>query len=808
MRRRSVMVGMAVLAGILAVGPSANAGVDIGFGTGGRYTDPAVDRIQPAARPNGNIIGTSVGLKGLQKVMVNVVELSPQGQPTTGFGGTGRVSIDTSALPGADDELSEPAGTVVLANGSVLVQVVSSIGATFLAVRPDGTLDPSVNGDGFLSEQFVACGKVTGLVPMPGGGYASVSHELPVTPAKPCQGTIIRRYDANLNRIAFGNFEQNSAFMDGRLYAQSMAAGAGGSVVAVGVTDNSPGIAVNQVGVARYTAAGLPDAGFSEDGIAVFDPAPTVPFAYYGGQPGLPRLYENKAGIDVATDASGRTLVVGSSARTAGGNLQVWVARLDANGALDASYGTGGIAWVDASANDDFALQIDVDASGRAVISGTSRPVGEADPANRSAFTIRLTDTGALDTTATTVTKFGTAVDHVAFDQILVGDRAIVGGLAGNPNVAGLFHGFIGAIEFSAGPPQGGAAFSGIKPVRVLDTRFDLGGAALGPNSTRNIDLSAIVPASATGVAVNVTLADASGPTYLSAYPGGAERPGTSILNGVPHQIATNGVVVGLGASRSINVYNFANTAEVIVDVQGWFNPRAGLTSITPFRVVDTRDPGQSALGAAQLRRVQVTGADVPAGAKAVVANITAVTPSANTYLSVGPGLAAGPSQTTSLLNPNQGQILANATVVGLDATGGFDVYNFAGQTDFLVDVLGWFDGSGGFVPILPARTVSFENIGPGQTKRFAAVPSGVAAGSVGAVSLNLTAADVSAPTFLTMWPEGDERPTASVLNPVPGSIGSNSFVVGVGADGMVNVYNHGGTATIIIDVLGWTPKA
>ena len=91
---------------------------------------------------------------------------------------------------------------------------------------------------------------------------------------------------------------------------------------------------------------------------------------------------------------------------------------------------------------------------------------------------------------------------------------------------------------------------------------------------------------------------------------------------------------------------------------------------------------------------------------------------------------------------------------------------------------------------------------------RDGVVPNGVSAGSVGAVSLNLTAASVTTSTYLTVWPEGLDKPTASILNPTPGWIGANSFVVGAGSDGMVNVYNHAGTATIIIDVLGWMPKS
>jgi uncharacterized delta-60 repeat protein len=797
---------VAALAGTVVAGPPVQAGVDSGFGTGGRFTETSVDRIQPAVRPDGRIVGTSVGLKGPDKVIVNVTELSPQGRLTTGFGGTGQKAIDTSGLPGADDELSEPAGTIVLPNGTVVVQVVSSIGATFLAVRPDGTLDPAVNGDGFLSEQFVRCGKVTGLVRLADGGFASVSHELPANPAPPCQGTILRRYDANLNRVPFGNQAQDNAEMDTRLYAQAIAVTPSGALVAAGVTENSTGVVVNQVGVARYTAAGNPDTAFSGDGLAVFDPAPSVPFAYYGGQPGLPRLYENKAAVDVAIDSAGRALVLGSSARVPGGNLQVWVARLDTAGNLDPSYGTGGIAWADVSASHDYALNIDLDAAGRAVVSGTSRPVGQADPANRSAFTVRLTTTGAIDDSPT-LTKFGTSLDHVAYDQVLSGNRAIVGGLAGNPFVNGLFNGFIGAIDLSRStPPTADPAFQSVSPVRVLDTRKAAEGPALAPGSSRTIDLSSLVPAGATGVAVNVTLAGSSDWTYLTTYPAGGAVPRTSVVNGMPGQVSTNGVVVGLGTNRSVSVYNQAGDAHVVVDLLGWFTPRAGFNAVAPVRLVNTIDDGAAPLAAGSSRRYQVTGVAVPSGAKAVAVNLTAINPSEATYLTAGPDLPEGSAQSTSLVNPLPGETRANATIVGLDAGGGFDVFNANGQSDLALDILGWFDGSGGFVAMTPERPVPTVILGPGETKRVPVLPAGVAPSAAGAVSINLTAAGVTEHTFITVWPDGD-LPLASMLNPVPAMSSSNSVVVSVGSDGMVNLYNPTGGAAVIVDVLGWLPR-
>ena len=76
--------------------------------------------------------------------------------------------------------------------------------------------------------------------------------------------------------------------------------------------------------------------------------------------------------------------------------------------------------------------------------------------------------------------------------------------------------------------------------------------------------------------------------------------------------------------------------------------------------------------------------------------------------------------------------------------------------------------------------------------------------GSVTAVVMNVTATNTTANSYLTVWPKGAVRPTASNLNFVPGQVVPNLVQVPVSSDGKVSVYNFAGSADVVFDVAGY----
>ena len=73
------------------------------------------------------------------------------------------------------------------------------------------------------------------------------------------------------------------------------------------------------------------------------------------------------------------------------------------------------------------------------------------------------------------------------------------------------------------------------------------------------------------------------------------------------------------------------------------------------------------------------------------------------------------------------------------------------------------------------------------------------------AVSINVTIADGSAASFLTVWPADAPRPLASNLNwsagsgPIP-----NKVDVKLSADGQIRFFNNGGTVNVLADIVGY----
>jgi hypothetical protein len=126
-----------------------------------------------------------------------------------------------------------------------------------------------------------------------------------------------------------------------------------------------------------------------------------------------------------------------------------------------------------------------------------------------------------------------------------------------------------------------GSLFVPVPNTRVLDTRA---GSTIGPlatfgaGATQNLQLTglATIPAGATGVVLNVTGANASTRTNLRLFPADAPAvPEASNLNLRPGPALPNAVTVGLSPDGRVGIYNYAGTADVIIDVVGYFIPTA-----------------------------------------------------------------------------------------------------------------------------------------------------------------------------------------------------------------------------------------
>jgi hypothetical protein len=120
-----------------------------------------------------------------------------------------------------------------------------------------------------------------------------------------------------------------------------------------------------------------------------------------------------------------------------------------------------------------------------------------------------------------------------------------------------------------------GAHYNPLFPARIKDTRNGPG--PIGPVGTAStttvpVWLAGGVPATATAVILNVTVADATAESDLIVYPGDATQPVASDLNFLAGETVPNLVVVKLSATGTIKIYNPFGTTNVIVDVVGYFS--------------------------------------------------------------------------------------------------------------------------------------------------------------------------------------------------------------------------------------------
>jgi len=231
---------------------------------------------------------------------------------------------------------------------------------------------------------------------------------------------------------------------------------------------------------------------------------------------------------------------------------------------------------------------------------------------------------------------------------------------------------------------------------------------------------------------------------------------------------------------------------------------------IHPVRLLDTRDGTGSAIGAlpaGQSIDVNVpppTSRQIPTG---VILNVTATAAIAAGFVTVW---AAGrPRPVASCLNFVPGEDVPNLVAAELGADGAISLYNSAGATHLVADLVAYVGSSPGgtFIPVEPFRLLDTraadEPLVAGATRRIAvAGQGGVLAHGVSGVIANVTVTEPTAPGYLTVWPAGDERPLASNLNFKARQTVPNMVVAKLG-DGAIDVVASAGSAHVVIDVIG-----
>jgi len=350
-------------------------------------------------------------------------------------------------------------------------------------------------------------------------------------------------------------------------------------------------------------------------------------------------------------------------------------------------------------------------------------------------------------------------------------------------------------------------------PIRVYDTRNPTGSAQLTglqrdaqqrAAADRSFGFSSFgsrgVPANASAVAMNLTLAGQNSWGFVTAWPGHLTRPDTSNLNhGAAGSIA-NSALVHLGPSQEMKLYSYA-AAHHLGDLTGWFAPGgAGFVPTTPRRLLDSRSGPPIASESSR----QIIAAPQN-GESALAIGVVALSSSPG-FFTIYP--CDQPRPDTSVINFGANDIVSGSMIVPT-GPGGVCAYSY-GESHILVDLYGTFKANQGaeFQAVTPIRVIDTRSTSgrwvgrvPHQTtarinlRDMPNFPSNATA-----VSLNLTAVSPAADGFASIGPCSGIG-GASAINYKDSVTKANHVIVGLG-DGNLCLTTYGRTH-ILMDILG-----
>ena len=249
-----------------------------------------------------------------------------------------------------------------------------------------------------------------------------------------------------------------------------------------------------------------------------------------------------------------------------------------------------------------------------------------------------------------------------------------------------------------------GGRLIGVSPSRIFDTRptSTLAGpkGKLGAGDTIEVAVTGTNGVPATGVSavvLNVTAAAATGPGFVTVFPGDEQQPATSNLNlSFTGESRPNAVIVPVSDIGTIKLFSESG-AHLLADVSGYFTDDTApdtddglFVPLSPERLLDTRSNG-SQIPARGTTDFAVTGqVGIPSTANAVALNLTAVR-------SIGPGFVTGwPSDESQPLASNLNVAAADVTIANLavlplrEPSGRVSLFT-EGGAHLLADTTGYF---------------------------------------------------------------------------------------------------------------------
>jgi uncharacterized delta-60 repeat protein len=322
------------------------SGLDPTFGSAGRVSTPVGGGQGEAVviQPGGGIVTAGWRTVGSGTDFA-LTRNTGDGTLDSSFGKNG---IATTDLGGADDEAFDAA--LLPDNGIVAVGRTDALGilkTTFGVVRylPDGTPNPNFGSGGIVTTPFFGKGAVANAVAVQPNGKIVVAGSADEASGFNSDFALARYNADGTLDTSFDHDGIVTTDLSGQDEdITALAIQPDGKIVAVGT-------AGEDIALARYTSDGQLDTSFGNGGSKITD------------------LGFSDAANGVALTTSGQIVIAGY---TIGATLNndFLLARYNAKGTLDTTFGSGGVVKTDISGADDFAENLVIDGQGRIIVVG------------------------------------------------------------------------------------------------------------------------------------------------------------------------------------------------------------------------------------------------------------------------------------------------------------------------------------------------------------------------------------------------------------------------------------------------------
>jgi uncharacterized delta-60 repeat protein len=361
--KKGIVSTLLVIGAITALSGAAQAApgdLDPSFGTGGLATADFGGRgdfgLGVAIQADGKIVtvGNS-SMRGVFQVSFAVSRHNPNGTLDATFGSGGTVLTSFGGpLAAAFDAAIQPDGKIV---------VVGDAGGAFGVARynPNGSLDATFGSGGLVTTSFDGSGQGEGVAVQPDGKIVVVGLVN--------GGEGVARYNPDGSLDPTFGASGKAVFPGGGAF--ELALTSTGKIIVGGATGFFP-FGASDFLILRLNADGSLDSSFGSGGKVSTD---------FGAS-------ETLFGIAVAPD--GKVSAAGTTRGASSGDFAV--ARYNADGSLDPSFGSGGRVATDVAGGDDIGVGVVVQADGGTAVAGTA-----VSSATTSFAVVRYTATGALD---------------------------------------------------------------------------------------------------------------------------------------------------------------------------------------------------------------------------------------------------------------------------------------------------------------------------------------------------------------------------------------------------------------------------